>query len=69
MITHSLSVCPLCKHPGRVLIVNGRMTSRRICDWCRNQLWDIRGDSEQALLPLDDDDNYRLQRRDQNKAG
>lgn len=48
-----IAVCPECKRPGRVVLVNGKLSNRRICDHCRGLLWDVNGECNQLRLKLE----------------
>lgn len=45
-----LSLCPHCHQPGRVILIKGKMTRRRICDSCRDSMWDVNGEQQQLML-------------------
>lgn len=48
-----VSLCPRCGKVGRVLIVKGKMTKRRICESCRIEVWDVTGAADQLRLPIE----------------
>lgn len=49
-----VSRCPECGQPGRVVLVKGKFSRRRICDQCRHVTWDVGEDRKQMGLKLEE---------------